>query len=437
MRSVVVVLPASMWAMIPMFRVLPSGYSRMTRPPFPDGCWRSFVACAASATSSSSNFVAGTAISDPLVRPGAYRSALPTDLLSGRGLPLEAPGPPVRPGAYRPAVPTDLLSGRGLPLEAPGPLHKCRAPARARPRSFLRCSPSVMGERLVRLGHLVEVLAALHRRALADGGLHDLAHQPLAHRVLAALAGEVHQPPQRQRRAARRTDLDRHLVRRAADTPRADLEKGPSVLHRLLERDDRVVRRALADLLERLVDDPLRRALLAVQQDLVDQLRHERVLVDRIRLDLTLDRWSFPRHGPVHLRRDLLPAVLGPGLAAVPDPRGVECGTDDLVADAREVLHPAAPHEHDRVLLQVVADPGDVGRDLDARGQADTGDLPKGRVRLLRRGRVDTRADATALRRPAKSGALRLAPRALAPVSDQLLNRRHGSLVTRLSFLLR
>src|SRR6266542_2488314 len=223
MRSVVVVLPASMWAMIPMFRVLPSGYSRMTRPPFPDGCWRSFVACAASATSSSSNFVAGTAISDPLVRPGAYRPALPTDLLSGRGLPLEAPGPPVRPGAYRPAVPTDLLSGRGLPLEAPGPLHKCRAPARARPRSFLRCSPSVMGERLVRLGHLVEVLAAL--------------------------AGEVHQPPQRQRRAARRTDLDRHLVRRAADTPRADLEKGPSVLHRLLERDDRVVRRALADLL--------------------------------------------------------------------------------------------------------------------------------------------------------------------------------------------
>src|SRR6185503_2933652 len=31
MRSVVVVLPASMWAMIPMFRVRASGYSRMTR----------------------------------------------------------------------------------------------------------------------------------------------------------------------------------------------------------------------------------------------------------------------------------------------------------------------------------------------------------------------------------------------------------------------
>src|SRR5215470_16518560 len=33
MRSVVVVLPASMWAMIPMLRVLPSGNSRIAGPP--------------------------------------------------------------------------------------------------------------------------------------------------------------------------------------------------------------------------------------------------------------------------------------------------------------------------------------------------------------------------------------------------------------------
>src|SRR4029079_4648346 len=34
MRSVVVVLPASMWAMIPMLRVRASGNSRMTGPSF-------------------------------------------------------------------------------------------------------------------------------------------------------------------------------------------------------------------------------------------------------------------------------------------------------------------------------------------------------------------------------------------------------------------
>src|SRR5438128_222615 len=118
--------------------------------------------------------------------------------------------------------------------------------------------------------------------------------------------------------------------------------------------------------------------------------------------------------GPDLLRAPLR-AVARAGLPAVPDPGRVERAADDLVADPRHVLHPAAAHEHDRVLLQVVADTGDVGGDLDAGGQADPGHLAKGRVRLLRGGRVNARADAPALRGTAKSGALRLLPRALAP----------------------
>ena len=35
--------------------------------------------------------------------------------------------------------------------------------------------------------------------------------------------------------------------------------------------------------------------------------------------------------------------------------RGVERAADDVVANAREVLHAAAADEHDRVLLEVVA----------------------------------------------------------------------------------
>src|SRR3954451_220627 len=274
MRSVVVVLPASMWAMIPIFRVRPSGYSRMTRPPpLPDGCcWRSFVTCATSATSSS-NLSAGTAtFSSPL-------------------------------------------------SQVPGPQG-------ARLRSFLRCSPSVVGERAVGVRHLVEVLTALDRRALPVGRVHDLRHEALAHRVLPALTREVHEPPQGERRSPGRTDLDRHLVARATDAPALDLEQRAGVLHGLLERDDRVVRRAFADLLERLVHNALGGRLLPVQQDLVDQLRHERVLVDGIRLDLTPDRRSLPWHPDDPLRRVLLGAVLRPGLAAVPDPGGVERGTN-------------------------------------------------------------------------------------------------------------
>src|SRR5919197_2877146 len=72
-----------------------------------------------------------------------------------------------------------------------------------------------------------------------------------------------------------------------------------------------------------------------------------------------------------------LGAVLGAGLLAPAYAGGVQRGPDDLVPDAREVLYPAATHEDDGVLLQVVADPGDVGGDLDARGQTDSGDLPE------------------------------------------------------------
>jgi len=82
-------------------------------------------------------------------------------------------------------------------------------------------------------------------------------------------------------------------------------------------------------------------------------------------------------------------AVATTGLLAVTHTRGVERAADDLVANARQVLHTAASHEDDRVLLEVVANAGDVGRDLDARGQTHTRHLAKGRVRLLRGYRVD------------------------------------------------
>ena len=62
----------------------------------------------------------------------------------------------------------------------------------------------------------------------------------------------------------------------------------------------------------------------------------------------------------------LLGAVAATGLLAVLDARGVERAADDLVADAREVLHTAAADEHDGVLLEVVALAGDVGGDLHA-----------------------------------------------------------------------
>src|SRR5438132_3691120 len=249
MRSVVVVLPASIWAMIPMFRVRASGYSRMTRGlPAPVGARPvvSFAACAMS------SFLAGVAIS-------------------------------------------------GL--------------------------PPVMGERPVRLRHLVHVFLALDRGPGPARSVHELRGQSLGHAVLATRPGVVDQPAERERRSAGGPNLDRHLVRRTTDPARADLEQRPRVLHRPLQRDRRVVRGLLADVLERLVHDALRETALAREQHLVDELRDELVLVDRVRIDLAPGRGSLAWHLPRLLLRGL-GAVPRAGLLAIANARGGQGAAD-------------------------------------------------------------------------------------------------------------
>src|SRR5262249_13416973 len=121
----------------------------------------------------------------------------------------------------------------------------------------------------------------------------------------------------------------------------------------------------------------------------------------------------------------LLGAVAAAGLAPAADAAGVEGAPHDLVADAGQILHSATAYEHDRVLLEVVADTGDVGRDLGARRQTDPRDLAQRRVRLCGCVREHARAHAPALGRALERGGLagsRLAPAALA---NELLDRGH------------
>src|SRR5262245_13457155 len=121
----------------------------------------------------------------------------------------------------------------------------------------------------------------------------------------------------------------------------------------------------------------------------------------------------------------LLRAVATARLLTVADALSVQGTANDLVADAGEVLHPTATYEHDRVLLQVVTDAGDIRGDLDLAGEADAGDLSQRRVRLLRRGRVDARADTPTLRATLERRRLGLTRLRLTALADELLNRRH------------
>src|SRR5262245_19849507 len=125
------------------------------------------------------------------------------------------------------------------------------------------------------------------------------------------------------------------------------------------------------------------------------------------------------------LRR--LGAVLRATLLASRHPGRVERAADDVIADTRQVFHATAADHHDRVLLQVVSDTGDVRRDLQPVREPHPRHLAEGGVRLLRCGRVDADAHAPLLRARLHRGRLRLLTHRFPAVANELINRRHGS----------
>src|SRR5688500_8902386 len=86
--------------------------------------------------------------------------------------------------------------------------------------------PAVVGERLVRLGHLVDVVPPLDRRARGVGRVEELVGQALGHGLLAALAGVADQPADGQGVGPAGANLDGHLVGGATDPAALDLELG-------------------------------------------------------------------------------------------------------------------------------------------------------------------------------------------------------------------
>src|ERR1041385_2586531 len=126
------------------------------------------------------------------------------------------------------------------------------------------------------------------------------------------------------------------------------------------------------------------------------------------------------------LRGTLLGSVLRAGLLTVGDAGRVERGADHLVAEARQVLDAAAAYEHHGVLLQVVALARDVGADLEPVRQANAGDLTKRRVRLLRGGRRDARADAALLRGSRERRGLGLRGLLRPALANQMIDGGHG-----------
>src|SRR5215212_3967270 len=143
-------------------------------------------------------------------------------------------------------------------------------------------------------------------------------------------------------------------------------------------------------------------------------------------------RWNLaadPRVKPADdaPRASLRPlrAVLRTTLLAILHALRVEDTAEDVVANAREVLHAAAADHHHGMLLEIVALARDVADHLESVRQANLGDLAQRGVRLLRRRGVDARAHAALLRAGFQRGDLVPALLGCPRLADQLADRRH------------
>src|SRR5712691_4220775 len=99
-------------------------------------------------------------------------------------------------------------------------------------------------------------------------------------------------------------------------------------------------------------------------------------------------------------RRFLWPLrpILGAALFATLNANRVERPANYVVTNARQILNATTADQHNRVLLQVVTDARNIGRDLDPVREANARHLAQSRVRLLRRLCVDACAHSPFLR---------------------------------------
>src|ERR1700737_658942 len=116
-----------------------------------------------------------------------------------------------------------------------------------------------VGESLVAFRHPVGFLFALDRSSRVLGSVKQLERELLRHAFPATLPSETNYPAPRQRQPALRPDLNRHLVGRATDAPRLDLEQRSGVAKGQVEHLERLLLGLLARAAEGVIDDLLLR----------------------------------------------------------------------------------------------------------------------------------------------------------------------------------
>src|ERR1051326_8027552 len=153
-----------------------------------------------------------------------------------------------------------------------------------------------MCKRLVGFRHAVHVFLFLNRRAATVGGVQQFVGQLVHHAFFATLARITHDPADGQRGAPVRIHFHRHLVVGSAYAAGLYFQHGLGVFHGLFEELQRFVAAFGLQVFHALIENPLRRGLLAAPHHGVHELGHQRGTVDRVRDWISLWNVSFTWH---------------------------------------------------------------------------------------------------------------------------------------------
>src|SRR3954447_26158233 len=147
------------------------------------------------------------------------------------------------------------------------------------------------------------------------------------------------------------------------------------------------------------VDNAFGRGLLTIVHQRVHEAADDDITELGVREDFALIGAVTTRHAIDPLLRPL-GAIQRPALTTLRNALGIQDATQDVIANARKILHATAADQHHRVFLKIVALAGNVAHNLIAVRQAHLGDLTQRGVRLLRGGRVHARANTALLGAP-------------------------------------
>jgi hypothetical protein len=128
---------------------------------------------------------------------------------------------------------------------------------------------------------------------------------------------------------------------------------------------------------------------------------------------------------PAALRLRPLGSILRSALFTVGHAGGIQRAPNHVVAHARKILHTTPADEHNRVLLQIMANPRDICGHFDPVGEPHAGNFPQRRIGLLGSRSIDTGANSPLLRATLQRRARCLPAWRFPPVSHKLVKRRH------------